>query len=74
MIPNPERGFKREANAKPVQLSTIQKVVRYAEKDDFLLYFTALFGIFMPALMYFFYKTVHTKYNGYTQKVLSFFF
>uniref|UniRef100_A0A914NJ48 Uncharacterized protein n=1 Tax=Meloidogyne incognita TaxID=6306 RepID=A0A914NJ48_MELIC len=45
MIPHqPNQGFKREANAQHQQtLSTLQKVVRYAEKDDFLLYLTAAF-------------------------------
>ena len=41
MVP-PDRGFRREANA-PAQLSAVQKVVRYAEKDDLLLYITGVF-------------------------------
>ncbi|KAI1729200.1 flavodoxin family protein [Ditylenchus destructor] len=66
MVP-PDPAFRREANA-PAQLSAVQKVVRYAEKDDLLLYITALFGIIMPALMYFFYKTVHAKFHAYNTK------
>ncbi|KAI1721370.1 flavodoxin family protein [Ditylenchus destructor] len=66
MVP-PDPAFRREANA-PAQLSGVQKVVRYAEKDDLLLYITALFGIIMPALMYFFYKTVHAKFHAYNTK------
>lgn len=68
-MPDPERGFRREANAKQADFSTIQKVVRYTENNDILLYVTALFGIVMPGLIYFFYKTVHTKYHAYNQKV-----
>ncbi|KAL7078141.1 hypothetical protein ACQ4LE_002544 [Meloidogyne hapla] len=66
MIPQPNQGgFKREANAQQQQtLSTLQKVVRYAEKDDFLLYLTAAFGIIMPGIMYFFYRYVHNRYQN----------
>nr|CAD2137768.1 unnamed protein product [Meloidogyne enterolobii] len=66
MIPHqPNQGFKREANAQHQQtLSTLQKVVRYAEKDDFLLYLTAAFGIIMPGIMYFFYRYVHNRYKN----------
>jgi len=67
MIP-PERGFKREANAQSTPVSTMEKVVRYTEKDDLLLYITAGFGIFMPAIMYFIYRTIHSKYHQYQQE------
>uniref|UniRef100_A0A915DG93 Uncharacterized protein n=1 Tax=Ditylenchus dipsaci TaxID=166011 RepID=A0A915DG93_9BILA len=66
MVP-PQSGFKREPNA-AAQLSAVQKVVRYAEKDDLLLYITAIFGIIMPALMYFFYRTVHSRFHDYNSK------
>ncbi|KAF7630914.1 hypothetical protein Mgra_00008833 [Meloidogyne graminicola] len=64
MIPQPNLNFKRESNAQHSTLSTLQKVVRYAEKDDFLLYLTAAFGIIMPGIMYFFYRYVHNRYQN----------
>ncbi|KAI6239053.1 Flavodoxin-like domain-containing protein [Aphelenchoides fujianensis] len=64
----PERGFPREPKAQQVQMSTFEKIVRYAEKDDLLLYATALFGILMPAVMYFVYKAAHTKYLAYSKR------
>uniref|UniRef100_A0A183C2F4 Mitochondrial import inner membrane translocase subunit Tim21 n=1 Tax=Globodera pallida TaxID=36090 RepID=A0A183C2F4_GLOPA len=60
--PDPEKGsgFRKAAGGtqqSTESLGTIQKAIRYAEKDDLLLYITAAFGIFMPAVMYFFYRT-----------------
>lgn len=66
----PNSGFRREANAHQTSLSTLQKVVRYAEKDDLLLYITAAFGVLMPAIMYFFYRYVHNRYQQ-NKKVLK---
>ncbi|CAD5213407.1 unnamed protein product [Bursaphelenchus okinawaensis] len=66
----PDRGFRREppTNLDLENLSTFEKIIRYAEKDDLLLYLTALFGVFMPAVMYFVYKTAHAKYEQYAKK------
>jgi len=44
-------------------------VVKFAESNDFLLYLTATFGVLMPAVMYFFYKTVHHRYHEYNKRV-----
>jgi hypothetical protein len=42
----PERNFKRDPNPQSQEsLTLFEKVIRYAEKDDFLLYATAIFGI-----------------------------
>ena len=62
MIPPDRSGFKRESNAQQA-LSTLQQVVRYAEKDDLLLYVTAAFGVLMPGVMYLFYRHVHNRYQ-----------
>ncbi|KAI3413638.1 hypothetical protein GPALN_011127 [Globodera pallida] len=66
--PDPEKGsgFRKAAGGTPQStesLGTIQKAIRYAEKDDLLLYITAAFGIFMPAVMYFFYRYIHNRYK-----------
>ncbi|KAE9551166.1 hypothetical protein FO519_005611 [Halicephalobus sp. NKZ332] len=49
------------------QLSSMEKLIRYAEKDDWLLYVTALFGILMPGIMYFFYRKAHNAYEEYAK-------
>uniref|UniRef100_A0A1I7SG73 RSN1_TM domain-containing protein n=1 Tax=Bursaphelenchus xylophilus TaxID=6326 RepID=A0A1I7SG73_BURXY len=66
----PDRGFRREppTNLDAENISAFEKIIRYAEKDDLLLYLTALFGVFMPAVMYFVYKTAHAKYEAYAKK------
>ncbi|KAL3090148.1 hypothetical protein niasHS_006600 [Heterodera schachtii] len=71
--PDSEKGFnfrKPAGGAHPSaeSLSTIQKVIRYAEKDDLLLYVTAAFGIFMPAVMYFFYRYMHNRFKQAAKK------
>jgi hypothetical protein len=61
----------REASttsAPPPQLSAVEKIVRYAEKDDMLLYVTATAGVILPGLMYALYKYVHTKYHAYAKR------
>lgn len=64
----PDRNFKRDPSSQQHEsLSTIDRIVRYAEKDDFLLYATALFGIIMPGIMYFVYKAAHAKYQVYAK-------
>lgn len=65
----PDRGqFKRDPGAQTQESMTIfEKIVRYAEKDDILLYATAVFGIIMPAIMYFVYRKVHAKYQIYAK-------
>uniref|UniRef100_A0A914YVS6 Flavodoxin-like domain-containing protein n=1 Tax=Panagrolaimus superbus TaxID=310955 RepID=A0A914YVS6_9BILA len=59
-------SVKAPASTKSAGLSTMEKLVRYAEKDDLLLYMTALFGILMPGIMYFLYKKAHTSYLEYS--------
>lgn len=67
----PDRGFRPgvapAGQAAADNASAFERLVRYAEKDDLLLYLTALFGIFMPAVMYFVYKTIHAKYQAYAK-------
>lgn len=66
MIPPERTAYKRDVNVQSTgPPTTIQKIMRFAEKDDLLLYITAAFGILMPAVMYFFYRTVHSKYRQY---------
>uniref|UniRef100_A0AC35EWV2 Uncharacterized protein n=1 Tax=Panagrolaimus sp. PS1159 TaxID=55785 RepID=A0AC35EWV2_9BILA len=60
------QSIKSPASTKTAGLSTMEKLVRYAEKDDLLLYMTALFGILMPGIMYFLYKKAHTAYLEYS--------
>lgn len=71
MIPPDRTMFKtpqvgRDTNSGQ-QLSSMEKLIRYAEKDDWLLYVTALFGILMPGIMYFFYKKAHNAYLDYAK-------
>lgn len=80
----PDRGtFRRDPTAQQQEpLTTFEKIIRYAEKDDMLLYATAIFGlvaliernlfgkcfrIVMPAVMYFVYKSAHAKYQVYAK-------
>jgi hypothetical protein len=66
--PPTEPGFKRHTG--PTQqssLTTFEKIVRYSERNDILLYATAIFGIVMPAIMYFVYKAAHSKYQVYAK-------
>lgn len=64
----PERGTVRREAPPPASLSTIERIVRYAEKDDLLLYITAVFGVLMPMFMYLLYKHIHAKYSEYSKK------
>ncbi|KAI6176770.1 Flavodoxin-like domain-containing protein [Aphelenchoides bicaudatus] len=69
MWPPDRSGFKREPGSQQQEaLTTFEKIIRYAEKDDMLLYATALFGIVMPAVMYFVYRSAHSKYQVYAKK------
>uniref|UniRef100_A0AC34RIW6 Uncharacterized protein n=1 Tax=Panagrolaimus sp. JU765 TaxID=591449 RepID=A0AC34RIW6_9BILA len=72
MIPPDRTMFKtpqlnRDSRSGGQQLSSMEKLIRYAEKDDWLLYLTALFGILMPGIMYFFYKKAHNAYLKYSR-------
>lgn len=66
-------NYQSQQQQQQQQLSTMQKVMRFAERDDLLLYLTAAFGIIMPAIMYFFYRTMHNKYHAYCKKVIHLF-
>ncbi|KAI6188488.1 Flavodoxin-like domain-containing protein [Aphelenchoides besseyi] len=61
-------GFHANQKKSPPPTNLLDKIIRYAEKDDLLLYATAVFGILMPAVMYFVYKTVHAKYQVYAKR------
>lgn len=66
MLPPDRNMFKTEAKPPPPELSNLEKLIRYAEKNDLLLYITAFFGVFMPALVYFIYKRAHLMYKNYS--------
>jgi hypothetical protein len=67
--PSDGGGFRRDAGSTAAPLSTIARIVRMGETNDLLLYMTAIFGVLMPALMYFFYRAVHQRYAEYNNRV-----
>ncbi|VDK49476.1 unnamed protein product [Anisakis simplex] len=48
--------------------SSLESLVRAAEKDDLLLYLTAICGIFMPGIVYILYHYLHKMYENYSKK------
>uniref|UniRef100_A0A914CAK7 Uncharacterized protein n=1 Tax=Acrobeloides nanus TaxID=290746 RepID=A0A914CAK7_9BILA len=68
MLPPDRNIFKSEPKPPAPELSALEKLVRRLEKDDILLYVTAFFGVFMPALVYLIYRQVHSSYYSYSER------
>uniref|UniRef100_A0A1I8AWI7 Flavodoxin-like domain-containing protein n=1 Tax=Steinernema glaseri TaxID=37863 RepID=A0A1I8AWI7_9BILA len=58
-------AFRHEASkgsgSLPADATWLERLVRYAERDDLLLYVTAFIGVIMPALVYVLYHKAHSK-------------
>ncbi|TKR78220.1 hypothetical protein L596_019062 [Steinernema carpocapsae] len=69
---SPRESFHHEANKVPVPPSSgestwLERIVRYGEKDDLLLYVTAFIGVVMPAIVYILYHKAHNVYQRYAK-------